>query len=81
MSPIFGPRTGHRPLFDDLCQFHQLDKATRTLVTAVAMKLRPTRPADVFVDGVWLRKSLEDQEFAASREAIQEIYNSWFGSG
>lgn len=82
MSPlgIFGPRTGHQALFNDLCRYHDLDRKTRTLLLTIMQKFRPERPALIFVDPTWLRRAIEHEEFLESTEELRELYKNWFGA-
>ncbi len=78
---IFGPRSGHVPLFVELCRFHGLDRKKRLLLRSIMEKLRSDRPAMVFVDPSWLRRAMELEDFAESVEELRELYEQWFGRG
>ncbi len=80
MSPlgIFGPKTGHKPLFADLCQYHGLDKKTKLLLKNIVLKLDLQKPAELFVDPTILTKALKSPDFADSVDDLQELYNNWF---
>lgn len=81
MSPLgmFGPRSGHKPLFVDLCRFHDLDRKTKLLLKDIVLKFNMERPAELFVDSTHLRRAIENPAFAESLEDLQELYKSWFG--
>ncbi|MDR0870502.1 MAG: hypothetical protein LBN39_06880 [Planctomycetaceae bacterium] len=76
---IFGPRTGHQPLFSDLCRFHNIDKKTRQLLKDVTDKLQLERPAELFVEPALLQKAMNSPEFSNSTEDLQALYKAWFG--
>ena len=81
MSPLgmFGPRTGHKPLFVELCRHHGLDRKTKQLLKNILVKFEPERPAEMFVDPTLLRRAIEHPDFAESTEYLQELYKTWFG--
>lgn len=80
MIPLFGSQNDPVSLFKELCRFHHLDKKTRVLLRDMMRKYNPDKPALVFVDGVWLRKALEDEEFQESVELIRNLCKDWFTS-
>lgn len=77
---MFGPRSGHKPLFVDLCRFHGLDRKTKLLLKEIMVKFQPERPAEMFVDPALLRRAIEHPDFAESMEELQELYQTWFGN-
>jgi hypothetical protein len=77
---LFGSQVGHKPLFDDLCQYHALDKKTRTLLNAVIQKYQSENPAEIFVDPALLNRALIDPDFEESVGDLKKICNSWFGT-
>lgn len=78
MSFLFGSRSGHVPLFNDLCRFHQFDRKTRQLLGNVAQRFQLERPTLMFFDPVWLRKAIGHPDFAESVDDLQTLYNTWF---
>lgn len=80
MSPmgLFGSRSGHRPLFNELCRLHDLDRKTRQLLRNVALKFCSEKPANLFVNPEFLRRAAEDSDFAEQAGDLQELYQSWF---
>jgi hypothetical protein len=77
---LLGARVGHKPLFDDLCQYHKVDKKTKVLLNRVIQKYQLTQPAELFIDSALLDRALNDEEFADSADDLQEIIKQWFGS-
>jgi len=77
---LFGPRFGHLPLFVELCRLHGLDRKKRALLRSVMEKFRSDKPALIFVDPTWLRRALEQEEFAEVAEELRELYEQWFNA-
>ncbi|MDR1962277.1 MAG: hypothetical protein LBQ50_00690 [Planctomycetaceae bacterium] len=77
---LLGPRVGHKPLFDDLCQYHKIDKKMKSLLNSVIQKYQLPRPAEIFIDPAVLNRAINDDEFAGSAEELQKIAKAWFES-
>ncbi|MDR1269153.1 MAG: hypothetical protein LBK82_06485 [Planctomycetaceae bacterium] len=75
---LLGQRVGHKPLFDDLCQYHKVDKKTKLLLNRVIQKYQLLQPTEIFIDSTLLDRALNDEEFADSVEDLQEIIKKWF---
>lgn len=82
MNPLgmFGPRTGHPALFNDLCRLHGLDRPTRRLLQAVTDKPPSDRPALIFVDPAWMHRALDESDFRESAAELRRLYDAWFGA-
>ncbi|MGL4594767.1 MAG: hypothetical protein ACRCUY_08580 [Thermoguttaceae bacterium] len=80
MSPfgIFGPRTGHEPLFWEVVKYHNLDRKSRNLIYSVAKKYQPERLSEVFLNPRILQLAIDDAEFVSSTDDLREIYKNWF---
>ncbi len=80
MSPLglFGSRSGHHPLFNDLCRYHNLDRKTRHLLREVATKYCTEKPANLFLVPDLLRRASEDPDFAEQAPVLQELFLAWF---
>ncbi|MDR0336430.1 MAG: hypothetical protein LBI18_05000 [Planctomycetaceae bacterium] len=77
---LLGPRIGHKPLFDDLCQYHKIDRKTKLLLNHVIQKYQLSQPIEIFIDSKWLDQALNDEEFADSADDLREIIKLWFES-
>ncbi|MDR3233549.1 MAG: hypothetical protein LBT46_07810 [Planctomycetaceae bacterium] len=77
---LFGPKTGQVPLFDEVCQYHGLDKKIKTLLQSVVKKYQPPRPVEIFILPDILRQALADGDFADSLDDLQKLYDNWFQS-
>ncbi|MDR0611748.1 MAG: hypothetical protein LBG58_16705 [Planctomycetaceae bacterium] len=75
---LLGARVGHKPLFDDLCQYHKLDKKTKLLLNHVIQKYQLSRPVEIFIDSTILERALNDEEFAESADDLRELIKIWF---
>ncbi len=80
MSPLalFGSRSGHQPLFNELCRYHNLDRKVRQLLRNVSAKYCAEKPANLFLLPDLLRRAVEDPDFAEQTETLQELYKEWF---
>ncbi|MDR2706466.1 MAG: hypothetical protein LBC02_11865 [Planctomycetaceae bacterium] len=75
---LLGPRVGHKPLFDDLCQYHKLDKKTKLLLTHVIQKYQLLQPVEIFIDSTILERALNDEEFTESADELRKLLKIWF---
>jgi hypothetical protein len=75
---IFGPRTGHGPLFDELCQQHRLDRKTKNLLQSVIKKYQTPRPVEIFIEPELLCRAAADSEFDEIKGDLQKLYDTWF---
>jgi glyoxylase-like metal-dependent hydrolase (beta-lactamase superfamily II) len=75
---IFGPRVGQGPLFDEVCQYHELDKKVKTLLQSVIKKYQPPRPVEIFILPDILCTALADADFADSAGDLQKLHDTWF---
>ncbi len=80
MSPLgmFGPRTGHKHLYAEMCRYHNLDRKTKLLLKDIVLKFNVRRPAEVFVDPSILSLAIKNSAFADSVDDLQELYKAWF---
>lgn len=75
---LLGQRVGHKPLFDDVCQYHKLDKKTKLLLNRIIQKYQLTQPVDIFIDSTLLDRALNDEDFTESAEDLRELIKIWF---
>jgi hypothetical protein len=77
---LFGPRVGQGPLFDEVCQYLELDKKVKTLLQSIVKKYQSPRPAEIFILPNILRQAMEDAEFTNDAEDLKKLYDTWFQS-
>jgi len=75
---IFGPRTGHEALFDEVCKFYEIDRKTKTLLLSVIKKYPLPRPAEIFIEPETLIYALNDSDFSEENADLQKLYDTWF---
>ncbi|MDR3198282.1 MAG: hypothetical protein LBU34_10490 [Planctomycetaceae bacterium] len=75
---LLGQRVGHKPLFDDLCQYHKLEKKTKLLLNRIIQKYQLLQPAEIFIDSTILDRALTDEEFTDSADDLRELIKTWF---
>jgi hypothetical protein len=75
---LLGQRGGHKPLFDDLCQYHKLDRKTRLLLNRIIQKYQLLQPANIFIDSTLLDRALNDEEFTESVDDLRDLIKIWF---
>jgi hypothetical protein len=78
LGGLLGPRVGHKPLFDELCQYHKLDKKTKLLLNQVIQKYQLQQPAEIFIDPTLLDRAFHDEEFAESADELRKLLKTWF---
>ncbi|MDR2115969.1 MAG: hypothetical protein LBP87_06280 [Planctomycetaceae bacterium] len=78
---LLGQRVGHKPLFDDVCQYHKLDKKTKLLLNRIIQKYQLLQPVDIFIDSTLLDRALNDEEFTESADDLQQLIKIWFEHG
>ncbi|MDR2438703.1 MAG: hypothetical protein LBE12_04950 [Planctomycetaceae bacterium] len=77
---LLGQRNGHKPLFDDLCQYHKLDRKIKLLLNRIIQKYQLLQPVDIFIDSTLLDRALNDEEFTESADDLRELIKIWFES-
>jgi hypothetical protein len=70
--------TGHIPLFNELCQYHKIDRKNRMLLNNIAQKFQPDNPVMIFLDRNCLLRAVGDPDFASSADKINEFIEKWF---
>jgi len=75
---IFGPRTGHKALFYEICSLHNIDSKTRSLLHKIMDKYKSDHPGLIFIDDKYLRKAIDDEDFRSSSELLQELRQKLF---
>ena len=75
---LFGPRTGHDALFDEVCRFNEIDRKTKMLLQAVIKKYQLPRPAEIFIESDALVRAMSDAELAEENADLQKLYDAWF---
>lgn len=80
MSPfgLFAPKTGHEALFNSICQFHNIDRKTKTILDQVIKQYNINPPADLFINPRWIRQAISAPEFGNSETELRQIYSKWF---
>jgi len=75
---LFGPRTGHEALFDEVCRFCEIDRKTKTLLLSIVKKYQTPRPVEIFIEPETLIYALNDSEFSEENAGLQKLYDTWF---
>ena len=76
--PIFGPRTGHKALFEEVCRFVALDTKTKKLLQSVIDKYQMPQPVKIFIEPETLMRALSDPDFEEENSDLQKLYDAWF---
>ena len=70
---FFGPKTGHQPLYAELCRFFQIDRKPRALLDAIVQKLNVQQPGELFLDVTWFQKAATHPDFTADVDDIRKL--------
>jgi hypothetical protein len=70
--------SGHVSLFNEVCQYHKIDRKNRTLLNSIAQKFSPDNPVMIFLDRDNLVKATTDPDFANFTDKINEFIAEWF---
>ena len=75
MSPFgfFGPKTGHRPLYAELCRYYQIDRKNRAILDAIVQKLNVQRPGELFLDVSWFQKGATHPDFSVNVDELRKL--------
>ena len=75
---LFGQRVGHEALFDEVCQYHNIDRKAKPLLQSVIKKYQVAHHAEIFIKPDTLNRALLDADFEAEHDALQKLYDAWF---
>ena len=75
MSPFgfFGPKTGHQPLYAELCRFFQLERKDRAILDALVLKLNIQHPGELFLDASWFQKGATHPDFTTHVDELRKL--------
>lgn len=76
---LFGPKTGHQPLYADLCRFHDIDRPTKQVLDRILQAYAVEDSGRIFLDGSLLAKAFTDPNFEENKNLLRELSFRWFG--